>query len=991
MVGEDQLESRPFESEHEFWNLASLYLALELLAQKARIRLLDNSDPRFMAGWLMDGPGGEAFNTIEGPALVNEVALEYLERVGDALYQRIRATGRQFPAPRIIRLFYELELAYEDLQLLLILILSEADNLREHVGSSLLGDVEIGEAARLFNWPVDRWFSLYDAGHPLVVEDVLEIEDSSLRGLHARDVKVELVPLKFLRGLQLTPDDGFALHGVLRELALEEPDMPFGLDDLDEMGTAEPSGPGDAGSPGEPEEEFDLDSFIREESEASGPDELPSDEDIQDGDDLGAFTTDIEYLEAFYEWFNALAEWKQLSTEEDDPISSILRESENVASKVRRAKSTERAARKRIDRRLQLTLDGDWLPRAEKLARARGLTEFEKHVLLLAATDTAFRQPMESGRLQKFRSTVGALLFLFFESLEERLAHRKHFYRDAALVRDGLITLDGYGDLLTMSVEVDRRMTDFLLGLEAEASSLVEGSHLYTPKVQLDRVVLPERDKELITQAVQNYPSFQRQRARTGFDDLVSYGRGLVMLFYGPSGTGKTMMANALANHLGKRVLLINFPQLNDADIRLVLREAKINDAVVFFDECEGIFHERDHFGMSTTGTVLSELERHDGLVLLATNRPVELDEAMRRRITLALEFRVPDATQRAEIWRVHIPQDMPIEGDLDLAGLAYEYELTGGLIKNAVLAALAIANGRDPDNPVVTQEDLEEGARRQLRGRLQMAEFDNRIVPARGLDELVLPVALLDAIKDLIGLEKARRTLIGRWGFKDEGERGMGATALFHGPPGTGKTLAAEAVAYELGRPVKQASAATLVARWDRGGAGTVQDLFREARQHEAVLLFDEADALFASRTHGSSAERYANLDIAVLLQEMDRFPGVVILTSNMPDAIDDAFRRRLRFVLEFPSPDAADREQLWELHFPEEMPLASDVSVEGLASEYNLTGAQIRNVVHKAAARAALRQEGERAVGQDDLVAVAEAELEAGGGPRVVGFNRS
>jgi SpoVK/Ycf46/Vps4 family AAA+-type ATPase len=256
------------------------------------------------------------------------------------------------------------------------------------------------------------------------------------------------------------------------------------------------------------------------------------------------------------------------------------------------------------------------------------------------------------------------------------------------------------------------------------------------------------------------------------------------------------------------------------------------------------------------------------------------------------------------------------------------------------------------------------------------------------GLDHLIVPPAIRQALHDLIGLARVHRTLINEWGFPDTAERSIGATALFYGPPGTGKSLAAEAVAYELGRPLRRVNAAQVTSKWVGETSQNLEAIFREARQHEAVLVFEEADALFAGRTPvGSATDRYANLDTAVLLREMERFPGVVILTSNLSDNIDEAFRRRLRFALAFPTPDREARVALWCRHLPARMPLAPEVSCAALAA-FPLTGAQIRNAVLKAAARAALRQEAQRRVSQADLTAAAEEETRVGSTLKIRGF---
>jgi hypothetical protein len=184
-----------------------------------------------------------------------------------------------------------------------------------------------------------------------------------------------------------------------------------------------------------------------------------------------------------------------------------------------------------------------WLPRAEQLAITRQLTAFEKHVLLFLAG-----------------VKVGALLNLFWDTLEEQITARRSFYREAPLLQDALIDLHSTrvtNELLHSNARIDHRMVDYLVGLETEATALVEGSHLFRPTVDLDRAVLPETQKRLIVETVTGFPAFQRA-CRRYFGHLMEYERGLGLLFWGPSGTGKTVMANALATSLGKRLLLVN-------------------------------------------------------------------------------------------------------------------------------------------------------------------------------------------------------------------------------------------------------------------------------------------------------------------------------------------------------------------------------------------------------------------------------------------------
>ena len=155
-------------------------------------------------------------------------------------------------------------------------------------------------------------------------------------------------------------------------------------------------------------------------------------------------------------------------------------------------------------------------------------------------------------------------------------------------------------------------MLDFVVGLDTEFSELMDGSHLYTPTVDIDEVVLADAKKKLVLETVKNFENYTMATKELELDKKLSYGRGLVLLFYGPSGTGKTMMANALASMIGKKVLMINFPSLGTnqagAILKLVFREAKIHDAILFFDECESIFMDRTKGNMQVNTARASNL-----------------------------------------------------------------------------------------------------------------------------------------------------------------------------------------------------------------------------------------------------------------------------------------------------------------------------------------------------------------------------------------------
>lgn len=219
----------------------------------------------------------------------------------------------------------------------------------------------------------------------------------------------------------------------------------------------------------------------------------------------------------------------------------------------------------------------------------------------------------------------------------------------------------------------------------------------------------------------------------------------------------------------------------------------------------------------------------------------------------------------------------------------------------------------------------------------------------------------------------------MGQWGFGKNGDL-AGTVCLFTGEPGTGKTLAAEAVGFETGKPLKIVNCAGLVSKWVGDTPKNIDALFQEARATDAVLCFDEAEGLFGTRSSdmGSSTDRYAAMDVGVLLHHLETHIGIVVLITNKPEAIDTAFQRRIRFSMTFPMPDAALRARLWRAAIPEQAPVAQDVDWEALGKGYQLAGGSIKQAVVRAATQAALRlEEGTAVIKMEDLRAEAQEEV--------------
>jgi vesicle-fusing ATPase len=239
-------------------------------------------------------------------------------------------------------------------------------------------------------------------------------------------------------------------------------------------------------------------------------------------------------------------------------------------------------------------------------------------------------------------------------------------------------------------------------------------------------------------------------------------------------------------------------------------------------------------------------------------------------------------------------------------------------------------------------------------RSRVRLEGLAERIDPQAGWEDLVLPPAHTALLEEIVRHVRHRTQVYERWGFGARTTRGLGITALFAGESGTGKTLAAEVLARELGLDLYRIDLAATVSKYIGETEKNLRRVFEAAEASGAVLLFDEADALFGKRGEVKDGhDRYANLEVAYLLQRMETYRGLAILTTNLRSNVDRAFLRRLRFVVQFPFPDPAQRAEIWRRTFPPATPL-DGIDPEAL-SRLAASGGSIRSIALAAAFAAA------------------------------------
>ncbi len=336
-----------------------------------------------------------------------------------------------------------------------------------------------------------------------------------------------------------------------------------------------------------------------------------------------------------------------------------------------------------------------------------------------------------------------------------------------------------------------------------------------------------------------------------------------------------------------------------------------------------------------------------DGTVVLTGARA--WDPAWSHEVPFTVEATMGDDSERRRLWLDALEDDQLL--DADPVAATQHFRLAPQQIHRAGRAARvsALATQRP-----LTPADLCAGARAQNGAGLD--RLARRIEPRSSWDDLVLPASVSVQLRELVARVRQRDHVLDDWGMGATSSKGRGIKALFAGDSGTGKTMSAEVVARELGLDLYVIDLSTVVDKYVGETEKNLDRIFGEADRINGVLLFDEADALFGKRSEVKDAQdRYANVEVAYLLQRMEQFEGLAVLTTNLRSNLDEAFSRRLDALVDFPMPDEADRRRLWTHNLAGDAPQADDIDLRFLAAAFKLSGGSIRNVVLGAAFLAA------------------------------------
>lgn len=584
-------------------------------------------------------------------------------------------------------------------------------------------------------------------------------------------------------------------------------------------------------------------------------------------------------------------------------------------------------------RRRQLTDDGR-IASLEALARLFGLQPIERDVLMLCfaiddqpafATLAAYVQDNATARYATFELVFNVLC----QSHEERETAREALLDSSPLHQFRLLmpSRDVAAARSCQPLRIDERIADYIRGV----------NRLDERVVHMLRIVLPEPvvgiHRELVEQlchwtestAGQSWPPFH---------------------FTGPTGRGKRAIAREFCARIGAELYSLDPKHLPQQDMErhelmhLMNRESVLSRIAIYMDVSD-----IDPTDRTTVAAAQDWIERAGGIIFVGARDRWQF----RRRIN---HVSVPglNAAAQHQIWAASLESiTNAVDGQLD--SLVQQFDLGPGAIPNAVAAAIAKAHSREGDFMLLA-DDLWHACRDLSAWRID--GLAQRLTPCYTWDDIVLPPDVMMQLREIANQVSARPIVYESWGFGARLPRGRGISALFSGPSGTGKTMAAEILANSLNLDLYRIDLAGVVSKYIGETEKNLRNVFDAAEQSGAILFFDEADALFGKRTEvRDSHDRYANIEVNYLLQRMEDYRGLAILCTNRRTALDRAFLRRLRFLLEFPFPNSENRRLIWSKAFPAETPL-SGLDLDGLA-RLEITGGNIRNIALNAAFLAA------------------------------------
>lgn len=646
----------------------------------------------------------------------------------------------------------------------------------------------------------------------------------------------------------------------------------------------------------------------------------------------------------------------------DEDVDRVLEKKPGIRDddRLREAIDQLESVRKQISMKTENSLKQEIYLPFRHLSHLFHLTLFEMDIILVClASELDLKYEKLYAYLQddvtKKSPSVNLVLELLCINREEKANARACFFNHSPLLKHRLVQfIDGdeyqHIPLLSRRLKLDDRIVNFLLGFDVMDSGLNSWAKMLIPQKDWTDILIEENIKE----------GFLHLSGEL-LNERESDKKRIIIYLKGAYGTGKKSVAEAFCHELQLPLIFIDSRELLNIDLdfeevlQCLFREALLQSAALYLEHGDCLISDNDnpkkfHYQNQVTRLV----EEYSFITFLAGESDMKPLPGLMKHFFIEVPLGIPTFPMRKQLWQINLNGNYSLATGIDIDGIATKFRFTGGQIRDSLHSAHNLAKMRWEKNTKITGEDLTRACRANSNHKL--SELARKIRPIYSWSDIVLPDDKLKLLKEIRNHVKYRQVVYDEWQFGSKFSLGKGLNILFSGPSGTGKTMSAEIIARDLGLDLYKIDLSSVVSKYIGETEKNLSKIFKEAETSNCILFFDEADALFGKRTEVKDAhDRYANIEVNYLLQKMEEYEGTIILATNLSRNIDDAFIRRIHFLVDFPFPDEIYRFNIWQKIFPGAAPLGTDIDYQFLAQQFKLSGGNIKNIAVSASFLAA------------------------------------
>ncbi|WP_341878091.1 ATP-binding protein [Defluviitalea saccharophila] len=606
-----------------------------------------------------------------------------------------------------------------------------------------------------------------------------------------------------------------------------------------------------------------------------------------------------------------------------------------------------------IENRTLLTLKKEMFLPLEYVVAAFTLSEFEKLCILLSLSiemDKKYESIyayLQNDITSKY-PTIDLCLKLYSQSQSNKFFVLSHLNKNSKLFRyfypfDTLVNENT--SLLSKKLILDDRLVSFILGAHSSNAQIESYAQIFFNVEELPPLLTDEDIQHKLKNLLDKKLKLT----------MNSNGKKNLIFIKGPSGCGKKLHIKYICKTFNVNCILVDLSSIyqkeNFEDIlRILSRESILQQAIICFYNFHEVISENEQENKKLY-YFLDSFNSFSNTLFLTSHENWKPKKNLRTYEFFKIDFDYPDTLVRKEIWE-KLSRDYPMDPSLDLNFIADKFIFTPNQIEKALMNSKNIAIWNH--SKYITEEHLNEACYNQTCHNLEKKA--TLIKPIYSWNDIILPKEQIKELKDASNQVKFKHVVLNQWGFDSKLSYGKGLSIMFAGPPGTGKTMAAQVIAKEVNMEIYKIDLSQVVSKYIGETEKNLKEIFDEAKNSNTILFFDETDAILGKRSDVKDAhDRYSNLEVSFLLQKMEEHTGVTILATNHLQNIDEAFIRRINFIIHFPFPDEESRKKIWEKIFPDQTPLDDDIDFKYLAKNFEISGGNIKNIALSAAFLAA------------------------------------